>query len=90
MDKTEEIFNVVEKKDYTECTCQHGGGLDVGAASIVAVEEDATAGVIFSVVNLRLANMNCSISSWCASKRSIQCRHAVLGSGSFIFTVIGR
>lgn len=46
------------------CTCQHGGGLDVGAVVVeVVVEEDATVVVLLSVFNLRLANMNCSISS---------------------------
>lgn len=64
--------------------CQHGGGLDVGA------DDDATVDDLFSVVNLRLANINCSINSWWASSRLIQWRHAVFGNGSFMFTVIGR
>lgn len=73
------------------CTCQHGGGLDVGAVVgavvvEVVVEDDATVVVLLFVLNLCLANKNCSISSWCASNRSMQCRHAVFGNGSFIFT----
>ena len=70
--------------------CQHGGGLDVGADSTVCADDDATVDDLFSVVNLRLANINCSINSWWASSRLIQCRHAVFGNGSFMFTVIGR
>jgi len=45
------------------CTCQQGGGLDVGAVSTVVAEEDATAVALLSVFNLRLVYMICSINS---------------------------
>lgn len=72
------------------CTCQHGGGLDAGAVVVEVVVEDDAVVVLLSVFSFLLANMNCSISSWCASNRSMQCKHAVFGNGSFIFTCKAR